>query len=1227
MFPDEGLFLDWGAFLESVWIQHRNNVIRITMSGTEAGGSYTIDRQAEKAMVRAMAEALTAAARAGAEGWHSVREAELRRQELRCQSWDSAAIHSFLSFAVRDFLRADLYSALTELLSRAEGSFGVQVHSPGEPGVVVIASKGQPMSLAFDATLPIILFGSEATALSISVTSSGHWLTSRVDLDSQGEVMRLGRPRHLLEGTFFGTDTGKGKGTGVMSTYADSRRSSALLLLSGIEVRSYSLVRATEATRQELLARVIPIMSVPVPSTLGADLVATDLKAIPRVIQIIDQSWAGIDTGIFGSGSGTCARRSSTTRIAAAASSAASSEARTAKAFGAALLESLKHRNKFGLHGMLDLIITGVEVSLWMGEQFAADVRMIFPQVNVTVVSANKLLGLGHLSPERTFFPDFCGSSVLEQQIDQEHTVCLLISQSGQTFPTLHAAFRLADFIDSDKIWLVTGTFNSKIENVITGECFRKRDTVYNHDRVFNNYSGHRPAEPSSVAAVATWHTLSHLLLFLIELVREHNVAAEQRRDWDAAVREDKDKTDTENDSDDDAAASDAIVMLLSDGCIGDLRFLLLENMVNNLENITQEGGETHTELVAQGRLWGAHLAEPWNILVFVGTYIILSVGLGLPIFGLLADLIVVIIRAAGGLQDAPMSYRLVFPMRQPSIIFSQPVGWSIIGAILQFADALWFVFLCKVFTWGDRWRCHRALSARMGKRSIVIVDQPVVHQMLQNFVSKLYSQAYSFVTPEVQSACGQDDFVHVFTHRVVRGLLLAVGRPDGRLGCLAKCENAVLLATKQAAFIRNPAYSFDGSAPEIVTLSHNPFQPAIPGTHLTIKSQRPKFLEEVLFENLHQDERPFTAGILRSLAMDLIAETSANASADVKGHEVELRPSRSAAECDSLDELDELDEKNCPKRTLPALLAKSATMGKEGGSGGAVEAGKRSRALPLGAHLLLSDLSSSVHGVSVHGSNLGASTHGSVSSSSSHGGGLYSLGSSLHGPRVQGLGSSSHGPRLRGSSGGLNSLGSSSHGVVKPVHRAGDFSRGDSSPGRAQVKPELAAEPQPQPQPQPQQELEPPVDVYIDFFHNARETRQARQHMTADLQHSRASQPSQASNDPHARLIFSLKTDTTTREIQDQEHIVQSFYEDRVAALERFVSFCVLFHAMAKFNSSRVLLLPPWDISRSQSYLRVATTASPVSAVEGGGHRDSAATQKHLRAFLRKLRKVEVKF
>mmetsp|Transcript_12619 Transcript_12619/g.29619 ORF Transcript_12619/g.29619 Transcript_12619/m.29619 type:complete len:156 (+) Transcript_12619:164-631(+) len=111
-------------------------------------------------------------------------------------------------------------------------------------------------------------------------------------------------------------------------------------------------------------------------------------------------------------------------------------------------------------------------------------------------------------------------------------------------------------------------------------------------------------------------------------------------------------------------------------------------------------------------------------------------------------------------------------------------------------------------------------------------------------------------------------------------------------------------------------------------------------------------------------------------------------------------------------------------------------------------------------------------------------------------------------------------------------------------------------------------------------------------------------------------------SNDPNARLAFAHKLDTRTHEIQDRQLVLQHFYESRVAALERYVAFCVLFHAMAA-ESSHPWLKHPWNIARSQSNLRVATTASPVSASDASNDADTvlAETRAVLRAMTTKMR------
>ena len=56
--------------------------------------------------------------------------------------------------------------------------------------------------------------------------------------------------------------------------------------------------------------------------------------------------------------------------------------------------------------------------------------------------------------------------------------------------------------------------------------------------------------------------------------------------------------------------------------------------------------------------------------------------------------------------------------------------------------------------------------------------------------------------------------------------------------------------------------------------------------------------------------------------------------------------------------------------------------------------------------------------------------------------------------------------------------------------------------------------------------------------------------------------------------------------------------YESRVASLQRFVAFCVLFHALAKKVADWwprwTLGLFKYRIDRTHSIMRIATTASP---------------------------------
>lgn len=79
-------------------------------------------------------------------------------------------------------------------------------------------------------------------------------------------------------------------------------------------------------------------------------------------------------------------------------------------------------------------------------------------------------------------------------------------------------------------------------------------------------------------------------------------------------------------------------------------------------------------------------------------------------------------------------------------------------------------------------------------------------------------------------------------------------------------------------------------------------------------------------------------------------------------------------------------------------------------------------------------------------------------------------------------------------------------------------------------------------------------------------------------------------SSDPAMVLSFTAKLDDLTKKVIDRQVYVQQLYECRIASLERYIAFCVMFHAMA-VACHAPWLSAPWNVSRSQSNLRVATT------------------------------------
>lgn len=72
-------------------------------------------------------------------------------------------------------------------------------------------------------------------------------------------------------------------------------------------------------------------------------------------------------------------------------------------------------------------------MSLWLAEQFAADLNLVFPRLKVRALSANKILGL--LGQE---FPiPATGFDIHEQRLELTNTIVIVVSHSGGTFSSL----------------------------------------------------------------------------------------------------------------------------------------------------------------------------------------------------------------------------------------------------------------------------------------------------------------------------------------------------------------------------------------------------------------------------------------------------------------------------------------------------------------------------------------------------------------------------------------------------------------------------------------------------------------------------------------------------------------------------------------------------------------------------------------------------------------------
>jgi len=631
----------------------------------------------------------------------------LRREPLLADH-DDDVLRRWIGLAAALFLQNDPYEALRQFMAHARGSFGLVVASTTRPDRLVIASLGQPITIGFDPHRRTAVYASESAAVDAVLAARPEaW---RIDLDENaGE----------------------------------------LALLSSQSLRVTSLSEGQELPSETLLARLRPYSpSKPPPaaSTADRDPVAADIAAIPGLVASIDDDW----------------------------SHPGSSNRQTLDSLGQLFITKAAHLLKkesvlrqAGLDDSLarslhvDLLIVGVENSLWLGEQFARDLTALLPRLTVRALSSNVVL------------------KALQTDIDSlalaRQSIVLVLSHSSRTFPS-RQVMEVADLMARRgairELFILTGEPDSLLGSTLLavhqpGEPFSRR--------LFTTAAGRRRAEPATASVAAMHHTLTQLLF---GLCRQLLQAFPDERTAPLGLRLRRHDLQRLQEHD---------LLVLANDCSA---------IVGSDLDGRPRATATSRQLAQAGRQWAQHVLETPFAWLLHAVYILVSVAFGLPLVQTLLKLL------AGG--DLPPWGSLGGTMLREAALIAD-VGFYVFGP--------WFWTLAL-----RAWQ-RRPLLARTGRRSVVVGETAWVHPLLTNYISKLFSLSFGITSLDVQGGEVGDHLLHTHAHRLVRGTLLFFGIPDGRFNGWLRAEaDAALLTARQSDGIRH----WD-TGPEIVAVGSEP--------------------------------------------------------------------------------------------------------------------------------------------------------------------------------------------------------------------------------------------------------------------------------------------------------------------------------------------------------------------------------------------------------------------
>ena len=335
-------------------------------------------------------------------------------------------------------------------------------------------------------------------------------------------------------------------------------------------------------------------------------------------------------------------------------------------------------------------------------------------------ISANKIVGV--LSNARGAAP-MAGFAFSSLTLSLKHAIVIAISHSGQTFPTLHATHALRK-VCGDRLFILAGSIDSKMGAAIGQYVYPGAPWI---GRVFYTFSGWRSSEALTVSTVACHHTLSELLLYLAK--RAGREGPDFRAHTGFTL----------------PAADVADIVRLNQS--------LVQKAVPSLVGYDATGKEVSSPqadaLRRQGSAWALHILETPFAWCLSTAYIFGTIVSGYPLFSAL--------RRRFAALDGPVG---------PGSRGGEFLTW-----LCLILDCVLYSFLPLVFSVLLRIAQRRPLSARLGKRTIVIGDIPWVNQLLESYVSKLFAESYAIASVEAHGANAVDhlgDPTHpytIFTH------------------------------------------------------------------------------------------------------------------------------------------------------------------------------------------------------------------------------------------------------------------------------------------------------------------------------------------------------------------------------------------------------------------------------------------------------------------------------